>query len=159
MQSFDNLKKFLQVNEKLATAGQPAIQELETLADEGYEVVINLGLHNTYYSLEDETRCVEQLGMKYIHIPVDFKKPARDDFIRFLNTMNIHGEKRIFVHCAENKRVSVFVALYLVLTNQLSQVDGWNFIIKVWEPDIIWESFFYQTLNSFYEIRDSQTIV
>jgi protein tyrosine phosphatase (PTP) superfamily phosphohydrolase (DUF442 family) len=154
MRSFDSLKNFLQVSKNLATAGQPAIQELETLADDGYQVVINLGLHDTYYSLEDEPRCVEQLGMKYIYIPVDFKKPAKEDFIRFLNTMNLHRHKKVFVHCAENKRVSVFVGLYLVVTQQLSQVDGWNLIIEIWEPNLVWESYYYELLTQFYQIKE-----
>ena len=71
-----------------------------------------------------------------------------------MQTVNMHREKKIFVHCEDNKRVSVFVALYQVITRQLSQINGWNSIISTWEPDLIWESYFYMMLDSFYKIKE-----
>jgi len=127
---------------------------LESLTDAGYQIVINLGLHDADYALEDERSWVEQLEMKYLNISVAFLKPKTENFIRFLNSMNIQQDKKIFIHCAENKRVSVFVALYLVVTNQLSQTDGWNLILEVWEPNLVWESYYYAVLNQYYQIMD-----
>ena len=66
MQPFNQIKSFHQVNSRIATAGQPTMHELETLADAGYQVVINLGLHDADYALDNEPSWVEQLGMKYI---------------------------------------------------------------------------------------------
>ncbi|MGD8783651.1 MAG: protein tyrosine phosphatase family protein [Thioalkalispiraceae bacterium] len=159
MQTIDKIKNFIQIDNHLATAGQPSKRELEKLADAGYQVVVNLGLDDAYYAIENESVWVEQLGMRYIHIPVDFKKPRKEDFVHFLNTMNIEQNKKVLVHCAENKRVSVFVALYRVITKKLPQIDGWNSIIDVWEPDIVWESFFYQVLDSFYKIKDQSPVL
>lgn len=154
MQTVEKIKQYIQVQEDLATAGQPTLRDLENLADAGYQVVINLGLHETDYALSNEPTWVEQLGMKYIHIPVDFNKPARNDFIRFLNTVNIEQGKKLFIHCAENKRVSVFVALYLVTSGQLTQTEGWNLILRAWEPNLVWESYYYDVLNHVYQIQD-----
>jgi hypothetical protein len=40
--------------------------------------VINLALHNdARYSLRDEAATVRELGMRYIHIPVQFKAHQR----------------------------------------------------------------------------------
>jgi len=154
MQKLYDINTFIQVNNNIATAGQPTMRDLEKIADAGYQIVINLGLQNSDYALENEKTWVEQLGMKYVHIPVDFKKPVEQDFIRFLNTMNIYQNNRIFVHCAENKRASVFVALYLVVTGRLSQIDGFNLIIRSWEPNLVWESYYYALLNQFYQVKE-----
>lgn len=155
MQALNQIKTFHPVNNRLVTAGQPTMHELEAVADAGYQVVINLGLRDADYALEDEQSWVEQLGMRYIHIPVEFQQPKANDFIRFLNTMNIQQGKSLFIHCAENKRVSVFVALFLVVTEKLSQIDGWNLILEVWEPNLVWESYYYESLNQFYRIKDA----
>lgn len=154
MQTVENIKQFIQIQDDLATSGQPTMRDFENLADAGYQVVINLGLHEADYALSNEPLWVEQLGMKYIHIPVDFQKPAINDFIHFLNTVNIEQDKKLFIHCAENKRVSVFVALYLVISRQLSQTEGWNLILRAWEPNLDWESYYYDVLNHFYQVMD-----
>ena len=154
MPALNQIKSFLQIDHRIATAGQPSLHQLEALADVGYQVVINLGLHEAAYALEDEAAWVKQLGMKYIHLPVDFQQPVTNDFIRFLNSMNLQQDKRVFVHCAENKRVSVFIALYLVLTEQQNQIEGWNLILKIWEPNLVWESYYYESLNRLYRVKD-----
>jgi len=127
---------------------------LEWLADAGYQTVVNLGLDNADYSLVDEDSWVKQLGMAYIAIPVDFKKPQSREFLRFLNSMNLQQEKKILVHCENNQRASVFSVLYLVMSAQVPQIDGWNMIHEFWEPNLIWESFFYQELNNYYKVKD-----
>ena len=129
------------------------MHELETLADAGFQVVINLGLHDADYAIENEQSWVEQLGMRYIHLPVEFQQPKTSDFTHFLNILNIQQDKKVFILCAENKRVSIFIALYLVLTEQVSQIDGWNLILEIWEPNLVWESYYYESLNRFYQIK------
>ena len=85
MQSFNQIKAFHLINNRIATAGQPSMHELETLADAGFQVVINLGLHDADYAIENEQSWVEQLGMRYIHLPVEFQQPKTSDFTHFLN--------------------------------------------------------------------------
>ena len=121
MDRYHEIQYLLEITPRLATAGQPSLEQLEAVADQGYRVVINLGLHDSYYALQDEAAWVEQLGMTYVHIPVDFTAPTLQDFTRFLNAMNLHQDKRCFVHCAENKRVSVFVTLYQIIANHSGQ--------------------------------------
>jgi len=153
MQQVSQIKNFLEVDKKIATAGQPCLRELETLADAGYQTIINLGMEDSDYALNDEKVWVEQLGMKYFHIPVELQGPKIADFIRFLNTMNLQQHKKLFIHCEDNKRVSVFVALYLVISNDISLTKGWNLILEVWEPNLVWESYYYDALNQFYRIK------
>ena len=154
MANIDDIDNFWQLTPNLAIAGQPAISELELLADAEYQMIVNLGLSHADYSLADEASYLKQLGMTYISIPVEFKKPQSREYLCFLNSMNLQQQKKVLVHCENNQRASVFSVLYMIMSGQVSQIDGWNMIHEFWEPDLIWESFFYQELNSYYKIKD-----
>ena len=69
---------------QLATSGQPTEAGLAAIAAAGFEVVINLALHDDpRYSLADEPGTVRQLRMDYVHIPVQFAHPTAGDFAAF----------------------------------------------------------------------------
>ncbi len=73
---------FRQAAPDLATSGQPQQDELAAISEAGYEVIINLALHDDpRYSLKDEASSVNELGMEYIHIPVQFGAPTESDLI------------------------------------------------------------------------------
>jgi uncharacterized protein (TIGR01244 family) len=132
---------FYQVNDKLACSGQPHEEQLASIAGEGYQTVINLGLHDGKYALADEAASVKALGMNYRHIPVQFDNPQLDELDTFIAEMKQHTDEKICVHCAANYRASCFTGLYLLATGQLS-VDGMNdFIANIWQPDAVWQQF------------------
>ena len=110
--AIEHIKNFVSLSEQLATAGQPSEQQVQELAREGFEVVVNLGLLDPRYCLADEAGLTGSLGMMYHHIPVDFKAPQFDDLKKFFDVMDESRDKRVFVHCAANYRVSGFIALY-----------------------------------------------
>jgi protein tyrosine phosphatase (PTP) superfamily phosphohydrolase (DUF442 family) len=87
------------VDDRLSTAGQPAEAQLGALAGEGFEVVVNLALHDDpRYSLPDEPGLVKSLGMVYVHIPVRFDSPAEDEMLAFFSAMEEHQGRKLFVH-------------------------------------------------------------
>lgn len=149
MNPLESIRHYMQISPRVATAGQPELEQLEAVADAGYAVVINLALPTSDYALEDEAAWVAQLGMEYIHIPVMFDAPSEQDFIRFVNAMNLHRHQMCFVHCALNKRVSVFLALYQMITGELSGDEAWLQIKCIWEPDAIWQQFINDMLAKF----------
>ena len=86
MDKITDIFNFLSINLSLSTSGQPTEAQLSSLADQGYEVIINLALQNDpRYSLPDETGLVTSLGMQYIHIPVQFDSPTELDLELFFN--------------------------------------------------------------------------
>jgi protein tyrosine phosphatase (PTP) superfamily phosphohydrolase (DUF442 family) len=105
------IKAFRRLDERVATAGQPSRAELATVAQAGYEVVINLHVSP---DLPDEEEVVRGLGMEYVQIHVPWEHPERSHLERFFAAMDARREQRLFVHCAANKRVSAFVALYRI---------------------------------------------
>lgn len=136
-----NIYNYYKVSETLACSGQPREGQLATLAAEGYRVVINLGLLDTKYSLKDEATSVKELGMEYIHIPVQFDNPQIDELALFIKSMSDHPNERVFVHCAANYRASCFTGLHLLSKGEMDEEEMMAFIEEVWQPDNIWEMF------------------
>lgn len=148
MNELKNIRNFHRLSHELASAGQPTARQLRSIAAAGYEVVVNLALHDRPYSLEDEAGAVQALGLEYVHLPVDWQAPTRGDLEAFMGLMDARQGRRIFVHCAENKRVSVFVALYRILRQGWSADAALAVVHDVWEPNAIWQAFIEQTLDA-----------
>jgi len=82
-----------------------------------------------------------------VHIPVEWESPTTSDLDRFIATMKKLRGKKIFVHCAANKRVSVFVAMYQILEQGWSREDAMAAVLDVWEPNEIWCRFIESVID------------
>ena len=75
--SFSDIYNFRQASPDLASSGQPREHQLAAIAAAGYNVIINLALHDDpRYSLADEAASVRALSLEYVHIPVQFNAPT-----------------------------------------------------------------------------------
>jgi protein tyrosine phosphatase (PTP) superfamily phosphohydrolase (DUF442 family) len=135
-----NIVNFLQISDRLATAGQPTIAQYPAIATAGYRVVINLALADSPNALADEAAIAGNLDMEYIHIPVVWDNPTLTDFQTFSRAMDAHQQQKIFVHCAANKRVSVFIYLYR-LGEGIDEITALQDLVKIWTPNEIWQTF------------------
>lgn len=138
---------FYKVSDRLSCAGQPTEDQLRQLASEKYEVIINLGLLNTRYSLPNEAGLVRELGIEYHHIPVNFEKPELTELSDFINLMNRRHDKKTMVHCAANYRASVFTGLYLLAAGQLNKEEMDDLIDDVWQPNTVWSRFLEEGIS------------
>jgi protein tyrosine phosphatase (PTP) superfamily phosphohydrolase (DUF442 family) len=137
-----DIYNYRQATPKLATSGQPSEDQLAAIAEEGYEVVINLALHDDAgYSLRDEAASVTTLGLEYIHIPVRFDAPTTGDLARFFAAMAAHKQQRVWVHCAANKRVTAFLGLYLCVCEGWPEDTAFVLLREIWQPDDVWSTF------------------
>lgn len=139
--SIEEIRGFAALSEKLATAGQPSEKQIQEIAAQGFEVVINLGLLDPRYCLKDEAALVRSLGLEYRHIPVDFKEPKSSDLELFFEAMEASKGKKLFVHCAANYRVSSFISLYGQARLGWSLDQAKKHIARLWEPDEVWAGF------------------
>ncbi|MEC5387436.1 protein tyrosine phosphatase family protein [Uliginosibacterium sp. H3] len=143
------IHRFVAIDDWLATAGQPKEQGLAAIAAAGFETIINLALHDDpRYSLEDEPGLVVALGMRYIHIPVQFKAPGLPELQAFYAAMAAHAGRKLFVHCASNYRVPVFLALYRIQRLGWLPDEAFAQMREVWEPDEVWLAFIEQALQA-----------
>ena len=93
----------------VVSSGQPEREQFGAIAESGVEVVINLSPECLPDSIANEDDLVRSAGMEYRFIPVDWDKPAREDFQRFLEAMEASKGKVVLVHCWLNSRSSAFV--------------------------------------------------
>jgi protein tyrosine phosphatase (PTP) superfamily phosphohydrolase (DUF442 family) len=136
------------VDESLATSGQPSVAQLADIAATGYAVIINLGLHDDpRYSLPDEPGSVGALGLKYIHIPIQFGEPTRQDLQAFFEALDAHRAQKTWVHCGANMRVSAFLGLYRVLREGWEEARAFQLMHSVWQPNEVWSSFIASSLK------------
>ena len=144
--TFRDIYNYRRVSEHLATGGQPTKAQLAAIAEAGCKTVINLGLHDADYALPDEGALVESLGMEYVHIPVPWDGPTKANLAQFCDAMEAHQGQDIFVHCAANKRVTAFVALYRVIRQGWVADDALQYVDLGLFPKV-WQTFIEDVLS------------
>jgi protein tyrosine phosphatase (PTP) superfamily phosphohydrolase (DUF442 family) len=140
---------FLAISDSLGTAGQPLPAQFPDIRQAGYQVVINLAMPDSTNALPHERELVVEQGMDYVHIPVVWEAPTMHDLDRFFEIMERYRDRKIFVHCALNMRVSAFVLLYRVIRLGVSLPEAGRALLTLWTPNAIWQSFIDETLSSY----------
>ena len=114
-----NIKNFGQMDERFYRGGQPKEKDYKDLALIGIRTVIDLRADPEEY----EKPLVEQLGMRYINIPMIAKKyPTAEATELFLKTVSDPASGKVFVHCAGGRhRTGAMGAVYRY------QFYNWNF--------------------------------
>lgn len=115
----ESIYNFKKISPLWATGGQPDEDELHEIGQAGFEVVINLGRDKTDYAIPEEKNILALYGIKYYHLPVSFQAPQIEHYQEFAKILRSISDKKVFIHCAANKRVSVFIALYQMIETKL----------------------------------------
>ena len=105
-------------SENLFFSGQPNLETLEWLQSQGVNTVINLrseGENEDFAeSAFNEEQRVENLGMKYISIPIDgYDSYTTENVAKLAEAIEILNGKAL-IHCASCGRVSYFMMAYLI---------------------------------------------
>jgi protein tyrosine phosphatase (PTP) superfamily phosphohydrolase (DUF442 family) len=137
----EDICNFWKINDRIATAGQPTIEQYPTIGTAGYGVVINLALTDSPNALPNEAAIASNLGLEYIHIPVVWDAPKLTDFQEFVAVMRARRDRRIFIHCAANKRVSAFVYLYRQFDDGIDAATARQDLSQIWTPNEVWQNF------------------
>lgn len=136
----ESIYNFLPLSDRIATAGQPTIEQYPAIAAAGYEVVINLALTDSDNALVAEDSLARALGLEYIHIPVVWDAPTLANFQEFAIEIDTRIAQKIFVHCAANKRVSAFMYLYRLCAG-VAETTAKQDLAKIWTPNRVWQDF------------------
>lgn len=141
-----NILNQFQNAECIASSGQPGESQFEEIAASGYEVVINLAMPDHEDSIPNEGSIVTALGMTYIHIPVPFDAPTADHLARFSGYMDVLRDKKVWVHCIVNARVSAFLYCYLQNNRGMSAQESTSPLLEQWlgQMDEVWKDFLKQ---------------
>ena len=125
----------------LTTAGQPTEAELTLIASAGYDRVIFLAFTNHPKAVAHEDDIVRDLGLQFIHIPVEWGSPRLADFEAFAAVMQTFAGGRTLVHCEVNFRASVFGFLYQVVYEGVDVDEAMSLMQSIWIPNDTWEAF------------------
>ena len=96
------IRDFLLIEPDLYTAGQPTRDQIKWLGEQKFEVVINLATAKSPDAISDEQDMVMENGMAYVHIPVDWEAPQKEDLQKFFHFFgSYHLFKNLRSLCAE----------------------------------------------------------
>ena len=139
----DEIYNYLKIDDKICTSGQPTVDQLRSATEQGIQIVINLATLDSETTLEDEAGLVRDLGMEYVHIPVEWDNPTPENFETFVLMMQQTAGSSILIHCVANYRVTVFFSLYAMKTLGWSEDQVDALIASIWEggPYPIWDTF------------------
>jgi protein tyrosine phosphatase (PTP) superfamily phosphohydrolase (DUF442 family) len=144
-----DISNYRQYSELFSSAGQPTALQLEKVEQQGFERVIYLAFTDDHTAIEDEDRVVKQLGMDYVHIPVDWENPTLADFKTFADVMGNENTVKTFLHCQVNFRASSFSFLYRVAIQSAPVLDAKEDLDSVWAPNETWFRFIRTVLADY----------
>jgi protein tyrosine phosphatase (PTP) superfamily phosphohydrolase (DUF442 family) len=142
--SIESIVNYIRCNDSLSFSGQPTKRQFSFIRKEGYDIIINLAPYDLLENpLKDEELIVTELGMKYVHIPVNMLNPSQEDFDAFVNIMKSASDKKIWVHCAIGMRASAFLYKYRCsILGENRQTAIWD-LREIWEPFGAWKKFLF----------------
>lgn len=141
-----DISNFRQYNKTFASAGQPSAKQLKLVARSGVDRVIYLAYSDNDSAIENEDRVVKELGMQYVHIPVDFEQPTLEDFQLFASVMQHDPDLDTLVHCQVNFRASTFSFLYRVVFLDVPLKKAKQDLDGVWQTNEVWYKFLRSVL-------------
>lgn len=112
---------FLRINEEFCTAGQPSLEDLTKLKEQGVKSILNLRRAHEDPILAEEAKKAEALGLKYFNIPVDGSNLQETQADEFLKIVSKEENRPMLIHCGSANRVGGFWIIYRVMR------DKWSF--------------------------------
>jgi len=140
LNSLETIRNYVRLTPEIGTAGQPRRDQFATIAAAGFEGVINLAMPDHADSIADEGALVTSLGMTYCHLPVPFDTPSPDHLRQFCALLDARPERKLFVHCIMNYRVSAFMYLYLTQVRGIPEAQARSPILDRWDIEPQWRA-------------------
>lgn len=148
--SIDQAFNYREVSKSIAIAGLLQPEQLAELGAAGIDMVINLLPDSSEHAILGEKKIVEDQGIEYCYIPVDFAAPQLKDYEQFKEVMSRAGDKKLLIHCAANYRVSAFYSQYAQEIGVWDAIEAEQFVGSIWNPNDYpgWSEFLIAVKNS-----------
>ena len=105
-------------SENMFFSGQPNLETLEWLKNQGVDLVINLRSKNENKDFSEsafnEKNAAIKFGMKYISIPISGNESYTKENLTKLGNALSSSYNKVLIHCRSCGRVSDFMIAYLV---------------------------------------------
>lgn len=143
----EDIINYREYSATLSSSGQPDANQLGYLRDAGFERVVFLAFSDHEDAVPNEDRIVKNLGMDYVHIPVDWSAPSMSDFYSFAGALQREPNKKTVVHCQVNFRASAFTFMYRVIYENVPVDQAKEDMNTVWVPNATWRALIFSTLE------------
>jgi hypothetical protein len=70
-----------------------------------------------------------------------FEAPQPEHIRDFISVMDAFKNKKVWVHCVVNYRVSAFLFLYMRLVKNATKEEASKVVLKSWKPNPVWADF------------------
>jgi uncharacterized protein (TIGR01244 family) len=112
------LARYAKVGDDVFIGGQPTERALRALKEQGVTTVVNLRMPAELTRIGyDEAKLIEQLGMKYVHIPMrgagGDSAYTPENLAKFAAAMK-QADGKVLLHCTVAWRASHIWAAYLI---------------------------------------------
>ena len=131
-----------------ASAGQPTAEQLPAIRDAGFERIVYVAYSDQSRSLANEDRLVKDLGMQYVHIPVEWEAPTAADYHMVAAALRDNASRKTLLHCQVNYRATAFSFLYRVLEEGVDLAEAKADMNSVWTPNETWRDLIFEVLES-----------
>ncbi len=146
--SVEDIVNFRQYSPSFASAGQPTAEQMEAIAAAGFKRVVYVAYSDHDNSLASEDRIAKNLGLEYVHIPVEWNAPTASDFSLVAAALNGDSERPTLLHCQVNYRASAFSFLYRVLYQGVDMREAKADMNSVWQPNDTWRALIFEVLQA-----------
>jgi protein tyrosine phosphatase (PTP) superfamily phosphohydrolase (DUF442 family) len=104
------------VDKTLVTSGQPSIENLKSLKENGFTAVVNISPKDTKNYISVEGQIVGEQDLTYVHLPMDCSNLQVSQYETIKGILNSlrYSESKILVHCGANIKSSGFVHIYRI---------------------------------------------
>ncbi len=128
---------FHRIDQQLATGGHLVDAGAAELAKQGVTLVIDLRDKPP----AEERQRLEAAGIRWLNVPVVWKKPKEGDFEEFARLMAANEQENILVQCQANYRASAFTYLYRVTEQGVPESEARKDMNAIWAPEGTWQEF------------------
>ncbi len=101
------------ITHDLAVAGQIESEQLKQIAQEGFKSVLNLQSPEEKGFLLNEQQQVEDLGLRYVHMPITLDAINHNDLTIQVLQQIAELAKPVLVHCSSDVRAAAMVLMYI----------------------------------------------
>jgi len=137
------------IHANLMSSALPAESDFAYMSELGYEVVVSLAQSVDSITLDNEDRLVSSVGMKYIHIPVDYYKPTLNDYEMLRDLLRALSRRKVWLHCTKNYRVSAFAYIYRVIDMSVSSKEAESMLHAIWKPNEVWQKLIDEAIEKY----------
>ncbi|WP_336038820.1 protein tyrosine phosphatase family protein [Acinetobacter calcoaceticus] len=138
-QSLAQIPNFSVIHEHLFSSAQPSIEQLKLIKEYGCNIVINLALSNAPNHIENEDRICLDIGLNYIHIPIDWETPSAEQCLLVLDLIDhLVQNEIVWIHCTKNDRSSCLMYVYRQFYMNMDMPTSQDLLHETWEPNETW---------------------